>query len=534
MSIARTHHGSSFQVGRVAFALVCLTILPPLEGCFPREYRQAEIYREAGDVEAAAQAYDQALERKPSLAAAYLRKATLFAEVLVPPDRDRSLDVLNAAITFYVDPANEDDREKVKDDDWDALTTMRAEVLGRLHDSAQSSAREQEDGSLLIAFCDRHPGNEYTLEAFNEAFAIDLDHARQAGDPDVWQGVLNRYGDAVAPAPAKKKKKSSRRGRRSRSSEPTTAPAPRPTERILMEKEAGLAEARREVDRLAWEAHQGDEARVRRFIATYTESSHLDEAQDWIRDLEDAQYAPVKKTESEAEIEAFVRDHPSNRHVDAARKRLDDLRWNVAKADQDVREIRAFVRRYPDSRHVKGAERLIEDIRFEFGAAARDVDRLQAYLDDYPKGRHRKKARAAIERIEFRPIRENISASVVSVAARSRTQGEYSEGTWVEVKVRLHNGNREAVTFDAVVMQRIAWQQVNRAFIFTNTKEGISIQKKAVRVDELGAGKSTTIITQMYRVEGTNMAIGEFAGATRSRTPIGDPVVSIRLPEDDD
>lgn len=99
---------------------------------------------------------------------------------------------------------------------------------------------------------------------------------------------------------------------------------------------------------------------------------------------------------------AFLRQHPEDRDVPAARERLSQLELDAARATHTVVAYKRFLDEFPDSGGASAARALLEALRFN---AAQDLGTAQAlrqFLVDHSDGAHAAQARQRLAELDLR------------------------------------------------------------------------------------------------------------------------------------
>jgi hypothetical protein len=112
------------------------------------------------------------------------------------------------------------------------------------------------------------------------------------------------------------------------------------------------------------------------------------EAQDWER---------VRASTDPAQLEAYLRDHPSGPHVADAQSRLDELAWT--RVDQnDLKSLQAYLSRFPRGAHAREADKQRDDLNWA-GVNKTSVEGVEAFLQQNANSQHRGDAQALLEKL---------------------------------------------------------------------------------------------------------------------------------------
>jgi hypothetical protein len=132
-----------------------------------------------------------------------------------------------------------------------------------------------------------------------------------------------------------------------------------------------------------------------------------------------------KQAESQNTIgiyQAFIRAHPQSEHVQIAKQRIDDLRFERVKARDTPFDYRKFIAKYPNSAHAEKARNRLAELEIGAAMKAGTAQALAAILRLHPRGKHVAQARARLAQLY--PPFEKESALVVTGLAASVDPGQ--------------------------------------------------------------------------------------------------------------
>lgn len=113
-----------------------------------------------------------------------------------------------------------------------------------------------------------------------------------------------------------------------------------------------------------------------------------------------SRWRQVKKEDSAAAYESFLREYPDSRHGAEARTRLETLEFEEAVRAGTRDALESFLRGHPHSLNGARARTRLEDLAFEQAQGALTVEAFEGYLRAYPMGRLAELARSRIAALE--------------------------------------------------------------------------------------------------------------------------------------
>jgi len=168
----------------------------------------------------------------------------------------------------------------------------------------------------------------------------------------------------------------------------------------------------------------------REFIKDFPQSINVEQAKEFIDQLEDLAWQDIVAENTEAGFIAHLENFPEGRHAAEAkahieefrlkaakelrereeRTRQDNLAWETARAKGTLGAIDSYLAAWPGGMHVEEARSLRGGLQaaindkgaFDVAAKAHTIAAYRTYIAAYPGGRHAKAAQDAIESLTLR------------------------------------------------------------------------------------------------------------------------------------
>ncbi|MFQ5641605.1 MAG: hypothetical protein ACE5IR_26825, partial [bacterium] len=119
-------------------------------------------------------------------------------------------------------------------------------------------------------------------------------------------------------------------------------------------------------------------------------------------DSGESDYEKAKQVNTIQAYEEFVNKHPDSRFVDAAKRNIDSLRYDILVSQGNLEAYEEFVHKYPDSRFVDLAKENIDSLRYVIVVSKDSIQPYEEFIDKYPDSKFYSQVVERLEQLHFK------------------------------------------------------------------------------------------------------------------------------------
>lgn len=140
-------------------------------------------------------------------------------------------------------------------------------------------------------------------------------------------------------------------------------------------------------------------------------------------DSRESAWLDAEKQNTISAYETFVRNYPDGDHVEAARERIEEMKFASAKAAGAADDLEAYLAAYPSGRHADQAKELLAPLVFKSTEALGTVDRYEQFVARFPQSNLAADARSRIRRLRY-----ELAVESATLAGHLRFLEQYPDG----------------------------------------------------------------------------------------------------------